>query len=74
MDTNAYTLRLIFGTNLNRTGTINISRAKADLIDTQASELMALVLASGIVRLTAGDIVSKESAALVTTTSKEFVF
>ena len=71
---NAYTLKLAFGTDAGRIGTMSIPRVNPDLTGTQAATLMRGILDSGIVITSAGRMVSKESAAIITTVSKNFIF
>ena len=72
MEKNTYSLKLQFGTNLSRTGTMSIPKANPSITDAQTTVLMQKLIDIGIVRLTHGNIISKESAALVTTVFKNF--
>jgi hypothetical protein len=72
MLSNKYMLKMEFATNLGRTAAVTVPGARSNITDAQAAEAMQRMLDTGIVKMTSGRIVAKESATLITAITKDF--
>jgi len=73
MSTVRHDFRLSFLTNLGNNMRFNIARANPGATDTQLQEAMAAMIASGVVRSTAGNPITASGVELITTETTEII-